>query len=96
MDHSHTEDQLWGAVEILPQRLYYAPLKFFPSVDDTNSDSTTTATTKKKKIHYFSIDNELIYWNFFLDYGPLNLGQLHRFSSIIQVQKVRLDRMQYF
>ena len=28
----------------------------------------------------FSIDQELIYWNFFLDFGPLNLGQLYRFS----------------
>jgi len=81
MDHSHTEDQLWGAVEILPQRLYYAPLKFFPADDTTTSP--TFDSTSKKKIHYFSIDNELIYWNFFLDYGPLNLGQLHRFSSIL-------------
>jgi cell division cycle 14 len=27
------------------------------------------------------MDNELIYWNFFLDFGPLNLGQLIRFSN---------------
>jgi len=26
------------------------------------------------------MDNELVYWNFFLDFGPLNLGQLTRFS----------------
>lgn len=104
MDHSHSEDQLWGAVEILPQRLYYASLKFFPpqqseNDDDNNSSSdddgdeqqqqqqhTTSSSKKKKKkkkIHYFSIDNELIYWNFFLDFGPLNLGQFHRFSSIL-------------
>ena len=31
--------------------------------------------------HFFSIDTELVYWNFFLDFGPLNLGQLHRFCS---------------
>ena len=113
MDHSHSEDQLWGAVEILPQRLYYAPLKFFPPRDDNDDDddnesddeeiddneqqqqhqqyaASSSSNTKKKKtktkkksIHYFSIDNELIYWNFFLDFGPLNLGQLHRFSSIL-------------
>ena len=117
MDHSHSEDQLWGAVEILPQRLYYAPLKFFPPRDDDDDDDESddeeiddnddneqqqqyaassstsntkqqskkkkTKTKKKKSIHYFSIDNELIYWNFFLDFGPLNLGQLHRFSSIL-------------
>ena len=108
MDYSHSEEQLCGAVEIIPQRLYYAPLKFFPpesnqgedeatAADEDNqhsssstgapSKATATASTanpkkgKKKTIHYFSIDNELIYWNFFLDFGPLNLGQLHRFSS---------------
>lgn len=27
------------------------------------------------------MDNELVYWNFFLDFGPLNLGQLMRFSA---------------
>jgi cell division cycle 14 len=31
--------------------------------------------------HFFSIDNELVYWNFFLDFGPLNLGQLFRFCT---------------
>jgi len=110
MDHSHSEDQLWGAVEIIPQRLYYAPLKFFPpeteeeeeeeeegNDDDGSSDSKSEnkqqpshhhhhhnanqQRKRKKSIHYFSIDNELIYWNFFLDFGPLNLGQLYRFSS---------------
>jgi len=28
----------------------------------------------------FNIDEDLIYWNFFLDFGPLNLGQLFRFT----------------
>jgi cell division cycle 14 len=26
------------------------------------------------------VDDELVYWNFFLDFGPLNLGQLYRFT----------------
>jgi Dual specificity protein phosphatase, N-terminal half len=44
---------------------------------------TTTSTPKKdkKQIHFFNMDNELVYWNFFLDFGPLNLGQLIRFSN---------------
>jgi cell division cycle 14 len=33
----------------------------------------------KKQIHFFCVDNELVYWNFFLDFGPLNTGQLVRF-----------------
>ena len=36
---------------------------------------------KERLIHYFCIDNELVYWNFFLDFGPLNLGQLYRFCT---------------
>eukprot|EP00584_Thalassiosira_punctigera_P007739 CAMPEP_0172530898 /NCGR_PEP_ID=MMETSP1067-20121228/4501_1 /TAXON_ID=265564 ORGANISM="Thalassiosira punctigera, Strain Tpunct2005C2" /NCGR_SAMPLE_ID=MMETSP1067 /ASSEMBLY_ACC=CAM_ASM_000444 /LENGTH=635 /DNA_ID=CAMNT_0013315201 /DNA_START=633 /DNA_END=2540 /DNA_ORIENTATION=- len=87
MDHSHAEDQLWGAVEIIPGRLYYAPLRFFPPETDDDEQHhgdvsiSSEGSKRKKPVHYFSIDNELIYWNFFLDFGPLNLGQLHRFCS---------------
>ena len=91
MDQSHSQDQLWGAIEIIPNRLYYAPLKYFPPETNSDSDSEaneptlqyTPATSTKKKVHYFSIDGTLIYWNFFLDFGPLNLGQLHRFCSLV-------------
>ncbi|KAL9187162.1 hypothetical protein ACHAXT_010882 [Thalassiosira profunda] len=91
MDHSHSEEQLWGAVEILPQRLYYAPLKFFPagtapgdegaSSSDHDDEQQQPGQKRRKPIHYFSIDHELLYWNFFLDFGPLNLGQLYRFCA---------------
>ena len=33
--------------------------------------------------HFFSIDNEMIYWNFYLDYGPLNLGHVIRFCTLL-------------
>jgi cell division cycle 14 len=82
MDHSHSQEQLWGAVEIIPNRLYYAPLKFIPS-ESGEADVGTSGTTTKKEIHYFSIDTALVYWNFFLDFGPLNLGQLYRFCSLV-------------
>jgi cell division cycle 14 len=42
------------------------------------------ANGRKQPIHYFSIDNELVYWNFFLDFGPLNLGQLYRFCTKLE------------
>jgi cell division cycle 14 len=35
----------------------------------------------KVPVHFFNIDKELVYWNFFLDFGPLNLGQLYRFCT---------------
>lgn len=47
---------------------------------------TTTKNKKKKPIHYFSIDNEFIYWNFFLDFGPLNLGHLYRFCALLHTK----------
>lgn len=56
-------------------RLYYVAL---PSVPTANS------TTK----HFFSIDTELVYWNFFLDFGPLNLGQTYRFCSMLNAKLV--------
>ena len=35
---------------------------------------------KKVPVKCFCIDDELVYWNFCLDFGPLNLGQLYRFT----------------
>ena len=34
-----------------------------------------------RELYYFSIDKEFVYWNFFLDFGPLNLGHLYRFCA---------------
>lgn len=31
--------------------------------------------------HYFSIDNELVYENFYADFGPLNLAMLYRYCQ---------------
>lgn len=33
--------------------------------------------------HFFSIDNEMVYWNFYLDFGPLNLGHVYRFCLLM-------------
>ena len=57
------------AIEYIPGKLYYTTLQSVP---------TDTATE-----HYFCTDNTLVYWNFFLDYGPLNLGQTYRFCQFL-------------
>ncbi len=57
------------AIEYIPNRLYYITSQSVPS--DTSTE------------HYFSTDNVLVYWNFFLDFGPLNLGQTYRFCSFL-------------
>jgi cell division cycle 14 len=49
--------------------------------------------------HFFCIDNELVYWNFFLDFGPLNLGQTYRFCALLnnKLSDPRLkDKVIYF
>lgn len=55
------------AHEFVSDRLYYVALR--------------SAPRDSERAHFFSIDDELVYWNFFLDFGPLNLGQLYRFCE---------------
>jgi len=82
-------DPLEGSVEILENRLYYKAFPVDPKAPGSNIPNHTTLTVNRstgptsvnRRIHYFSIDTELVYWNFFLDFGPLNLGQLYRFCT---------------
>ena len=60
------ERELRASIEIMPGRLHYVSLSSAPPVNVGSK-------------HFFSIDNELVYWNFYLDFGPLNLGQLYKF-----------------
>lgn len=67
-------------------RLYYAALKSPPPSHNILASTPRRKKvegqpSEKKQIHFFSIDQELVYWNFFLDFGPLNLGQLFRFCA---------------
>ncbi len=54
-----------GASEFIKDRLYFASLRTKPR---------STLNT-----HYFCIDDELIYENFYNDFGPLNLAMLYRY-----------------
>ncbi|XP_015188512.1 PREDICTED: dual specificity protein phosphatase CDC14B-like isoform X5 [Polistes dominula] len=57
------------AAEIIKDRLYFATL------DTTVKPKSTTNT------HYFSIDDELVYENFYADFGPLNLAMLYQYCQ---------------
>ncbi|KAI9915107.1 hypothetical protein PsorP6_007516 [Peronosclerospora sorghi] len=57
------------AIEFLVGRLFYVPLKKAPP--------------RIPGTHFFSIDKELPYWNFYLDFGPLNLGHAFVFSETL-------------
>jgi len=72
-------DPLHDAVEIIEDRLFYQSFNNDPRATQPNAITKRNGTTTR--IHYFSIDEELKYWNFFLDFGPLNLGQLYRFCQ---------------
>ncbi|CAF4468597.1 unnamed protein product [Rotaria sp. Silwood2] len=60
-------DIIGSASEIFKERLYFATLRIKPK--------STTNT------HYFSIDDEFIYENFYADFGPLNLAVVHRYCT---------------
>lgn len=68
-NHSFSEENhdLISAAEIIKDQFYFATLRTKPK---------STLHT-----HYFSIDDELIYENFYADFGPLNLAQFHRYCN---------------
>jgi hypothetical protein len=47
--------EIANAAEIVPDRLYYAALRQCPR--------------QTPHAHFFTVDNTLVYWNFFLDFG---------------------------
>lgn len=63
---TNMENEVISACELIKDRLYFATLKSKPK---------STAHT-----HYFSIDEELLYENFYADFGPLNLAHIYRYS----------------
>ena len=54
-------------------RLYFVTLK-------TNIKPKSTANT-----HYFCVDDELVYENFYADFGPLNLSLLYRWVEFLTI-----------
>ena len=67
MEGEAHSDVLVCASEYIPDRLYFVTLK--SAIRPKSTPNT----------HYFSIDDELIYENFYADFGPLNLSLLYRY-----------------
>ncbi|XP_014664776.1 PREDICTED: dual specificity protein phosphatase CDC14A-like [Priapulus caudatus] len=61
-----TDNEVIWSCEIIKDRLYFA------TVGGLKMRSTPTT-------HYFSIDDDLVYENFYADFGPLNLAMLYRY-----------------
>ncbi|XP_046144397.1 dual specificity protein phosphatase CDC14B-like isoform X2 [Osmia bicornis bicornis] len=64
-----TNDVLVCATEFIKDRLYFVTLR------------TTIKPKSTPNTHYFSIDDELIYENFYDDFGPLNLAVLYHYCQ---------------
>ncbi|XP_067927852.1 dual specificity protein phosphatase CDC14C-like isoform X2 [Watersipora subatra] len=58
-------DILGSSCEIIKDRFYFVTLR---------GKCKSTSST-----HYFSIDDELVYENFYADFGPLNLSHVYRY-----------------
>mmetsp|Transcript_18058 Transcript_18058/g.50160 ORF Transcript_18058/g.50160 Transcript_18058/m.50160 type:complete len:450 (-) Transcript_18058:68-1417(-) len=67
-----TERELADAIQVIPDRLYWASLHTMPK---------NTA-----KSHYFSVDSELVYEPFFADFGPLNLSMMYRYTKLLEAK----------
>uniref|UniRef100_K3WHJ0 protein-tyrosine-phosphatase n=1 Tax=Globisporangium ultimum (strain ATCC 200006 / CBS 805.95 / DAOM BR144) TaxID=431595 RepID=K3WHJ0_GLOUD len=59
-------------VEFVPDLLYYMPIAGAPPYEKDN-----------ERVLYFSIDDKLHYNNFYLDFGPLNLGCTIQFTTVL-------------
>lgn len=66
---TNTPKEIDNYIEILEKQLYFAVLKGTKSVRLKSSQDTL----------FFSIDDELIYQNYYSDFGPLNLSCLYRY-----------------
>ena len=77
MDSDHS-DVLVCASEYIPDRLYFVTLK------------TSVRPKSTPNTHYFSVDEELVYDNFYSDFGPLNLSLLYRYCSKLN-KKLRYE-----
>ncbi|KDO20188.1 hypothetical protein SPRG_13443 [Saprolegnia parasitica CBS 223.65] len=65
----HRVVSLSQAIDFLPGKLCYVAVASQPKPKDNTI--------------FFSIDTQLVYWNYCLVYGPLNIGHVFRFNDII-------------
>ncbi|XP_046682260.1 dual specificity protein phosphatase CDC14A-like isoform X2 [Homalodisca vitripennis] len=67
-----------SASEFIKDRFYFVTLRV-----STGKPKSTPNT------HYFCIDEELVYENFYSDFGPLNLAMLYRYCTMVN-QKLQM------
>ncbi|ETV90196.1 hypothetical protein H310_14970 [Aphanomyces invadans] len=67
-----------SVIEFVPRVVYYTSF----------SEGATPRSTSD--VLYFSIDRQLLYTNFYLDFGPLNLGHTFLFSQVLNDELSRV------
>lgn len=72
------DEGLKNSVCIIKDRFYWRAVQSEPGYAQRCVVPEDTKST-----HYFCIDDKFIYWNFFLDFGPLHLGHLYRFCEMV-------------
>ena len=82
MEGDSYSDVLVCASEYIPDRPYFVTLK--SAVRPKSTPNT----------HYFSVDEELVYENFYADFGPLNLSMLYRYCTKLQ-RKLKVCESQF-
>eukprot|EP00002_Diphylleia_rotans_P037926 TRINITY_DN8540_c0_g1_i1.p1 TRINITY_DN8540_c0_g1~~TRINITY_DN8540_c0_g1_i1.p1 ORF type:complete len:501 (-),score=75.05 TRINITY_DN8540_c0_g1_i1:267-1769(-) len=68
------KDTIGTPIEILAGRLYFLVVKSVPQ--------------PVENVVHFGVDNEMVYYRFYNDFGPLNLGQTYKFCVML---KQKLD-----
>lgn len=69
MEGFYYDTEIERIAEIVKNTLYFAVLASGQSKILKNS----------REIYYFTIDNELTYTNYYLDFGPLNISCLYKY-----------------
>ena len=74
--------------------------KFYEKSDENFQDRLYFATLKSKPkstahTHYFCVDDELLYENFYADFGPLNLAHIYRYSCKVN-KKLKVSQKSHF
>lgn len=69
MDNFYYNGELEHIAEIIKNRLYFGVTSNHNSVVIRNTAS----------VYYFSIDDELLYVNYYYDFGPLNISCLYKY-----------------
>lgn len=69
MDNFYYSGALEHVVEIIKNRLYFG----------VTADHNLVIIKNTPNVYYFCIDDELLYTNYYYDFGPLNISCLYKY-----------------